>query len=62
MLDMWFGELAEDMLFAELMRGMLFVELTKVVGRWLWYNDIIDNRSELVLGLFGGLVVERARG
>jgi hypothetical protein len=55
-------ELVEDMLFVELAEGILFLELMEVVGDWLYRSDNIDNRPELGLDLFGGLVAERAKG
>jgi hypothetical protein len=43
-------------------KGMLFVELMKAMGGWLWHNDRIDKRPELVLDLLGGLVAKTAKG
>jgi hypothetical protein len=40
---------------------MLFVVLTAAVGDWLWHNGRIDGMSEVGLGYFGKLVVERAK-
>jgi hypothetical protein len=40
---------------------MLFVVLTEAVGDWLWHNGRIDGMSEVGLGYFGKLVVERAK-
>jgi hypothetical protein len=37
--------------------GMLFVELEKAMGDWLWHNDRIDNKSELVPSYLGEFVV-----
>jgi hypothetical protein len=32
-----------------MVKGMLFVVLMKVEGGWLWRNDRIDHRTEVVL-------------
>jgi hypothetical protein len=50
------------MLFVELVKGILFVELMKAMGGWLWHNDRIDKRPELVIDLLGGLVAKTAKG
>jgi hypothetical protein len=44
-----------------LAEGMLSVELAKIVDDWLWHNGRIDNMSEVGLGFFGMLVVEKAK-
>jgi hypothetical protein len=41
---------------------MLFVELVKVDDSWLLHSGMIDNKTELELGYFGRLLVERVRG
>jgi hypothetical protein len=47
----------------ELTEGKLFVELAKVGGDWLWHNDKINNRMEVILDYcLGQFVVERAKG
>jgi hypothetical protein len=49
------------MLSVELGQGILFVELAKIVGGWLWRNDMIGNRSELEFGCLDRLVAETAK-
>jgi hypothetical protein len=46
------------MLFVELAEGTLFGELAKVVGDWLWCNDMTGRRLELGLGCSNKFVVE----
>jgi hypothetical protein len=46
----------------ELTKDMLFVKLMEVVGDSLWHSDRIDNRPELGLDLFDGLVVKKVKG
>jgi hypothetical protein len=41
---------------------MLFVELAEADDDWLSRNDMTGNKSELGLGYFGRLVVEKVKG
>jgi hypothetical protein len=47
--------------FVELLEGMSSAELAEAMDDWLWRNGRIDNMSEVGLGYFGKLVVERAK-
>jgi hypothetical protein len=47
----------------ELVEDKLFVKLAKAGGGWLWHNDRIDKKLELVPGCcFGGFVGHREKG
>jgi hypothetical protein len=46
----------------KLTEGMLFVERVKVGDDWLWHDDRIDSKLELVTGCLGEFVTEIVKG